>query len=154
VRYRVLVVLGVLLLASCEAAVSEPETTSAPETSADPLATTSSTSAPVDGRLAEVRDLAFAYWEAFNAYDAQKVLSYLEAGYRAEREEAVQEEIDQLGTFGVKLDISELSPPVLLGSDRAEMFVEMKEPLGTRRIRMGFLLVEGAWLIDYAEESE
>lgn len=153
-RYRVLVVLGVLLLASCEAAVSEPETTSAPETSADPLATTSSTSAPVDGRLAEVRDLAFAYWEAFNAYDAQKVLSYLEAGYRAEREEAVQEEIDQLGTFGVKLDISELSPPVLLGSDRAEMFVEMKEPLGTRRIRMGFLLVEGAWLIDYAEESE
>jgi len=155
------VIIGLVFLTACQASATQtdltepPPTTTAAQTttSADPT-TTSSALTPVDGPLAELRDLAFAYWEAFNAYDIAQVLSYLETDYVLEREETIRDDIDRLSTFGVKLGISELSPPVMLGSDRAEMYLEMSEPLGKRRIRMGFVLLEGDWIIDFAEEKE
>ena len=153
-------IIGLVFLTGCGASATQPETpepapteTTAPTTTSA-AATTSSAAAALDGSLAEVRDLAFAYWEAFNAYETEQVLAYLEADYRLEREGEIQDDIGRLSTFGVKLGISELSPPVMLGTDRAEMYIEMSEPLGKRRIRMGFLLVEGDWVIDFAEESE
>jgi len=150
---RVLTVVGVFLLAACQASASQPEVPESAVTAIDAPTTKPSSPEPVDGLPPEVRNLAFGYWEAFNAYDTELVLSYLETSYREEREENLREEIDRLSTFGVKLGITELSPPVIAGPDRAEMFLEMKEPLGTRRIRMGFVLVEGDWMIDFAEES-
>jgi hypothetical protein len=131
--------------------VQEEPALASPTTAA---ATSSTTLVEVDDSLSHLRDLGFAYWEAFNAHDVDLVLSYLEPVYRSEREETIQDEIGRLATFGVKLDLSELDPPEMTGADRAEMFLEMREPLGTRRIRMGFVLVEGAWLINYAQESE
>lgn len=154
-------IIGLVLLTGCQASATQPETpepapteTAAPTTTSTAATTTSSAAAPLDGALAELRDLALAYWEAFNAYETEHVLAYLETDYRLEREEEIQDDIGRLSTFGVKLGISELSPPVMLGSDRAEMYIEMSEPLGKRRIRMGFLLVDGDWVIDFAEESE
>ena len=32
-----------------------------------------------------IRELAFGYWEAFNAYDANRALAYLEDEYRQQR---------------------------------------------------------------------
>jgi hypothetical protein len=154
-------IIGLVLLTGCQASATQPETpepapteTTTQTTTSTAATTTSSGAAALDGSLAELRDLAFAYWEAFNAYDTEQVLAYLETDYRLEREGAVQDDIGRLSTFGVKLGISELSPPVMLGTERAEMYIEMSEPLGKRRIRMGFLLVEGDWVIDFAEESE
>jgi hypothetical protein len=154
-------IIGLVLLTGCQASATQPETpepapteTTTQTTTSTAAKTTSSGAAALDGSLAELRDLAFAYWEAFNAYDTEQVLAYLETDYRLEREGAVQDDIGRLSTFGVKLGISELSPPVMLGTERAEMYIEMSEPLGKRRIRMGFLLVGGDWVIDFAEESE
>jgi hypothetical protein len=154
-------IIGLVLLTGCQASATQPETpepapteTTTQTTTSTAATTTSSGAAALDGSLAELRDLAFAYWEAFNAYDTEQVLAYLETDYRLEREGAVRDDIGRLSTFGVKLGISELSPPVMLGTERAEMYIEMSEPLGKRRIRMGFLLAEGDWVIDFAEESE
>jgi hypothetical protein len=159
-RSRALIT-GLVLLTGCGASATQSETpepaptaTTVPTTTSTAATTTSSPAAALDGSLAELRDLAFAYWDAFNAYETEQVLAYLEADYRLEREGEIQDDIGRLSTFGVKLGISELSPPVMLGTDRAEMYIEMSEPLGKRRIRMGFLLVEGDWVIDFAEESE
>ena len=152
---------GLVLLTGCGASATQSETpdpapaaTTVPTTTSTAATTTSSPAEALDGSLVELRDLAFAYWDAFNAYETEHVLAYLEADYRLEREGEIQDDIGRLSTFGVKLGISELSPPVMLGTDRAEMYIEMSEPLGSRRIRMGFLLVEGDWVIDFAEESE
>ena len=164
----VALMIGFVLLTGCQASANQPgnpgsapvdangpTTTSpaAPTTTSTAAPTTSSASVSLDGPLADLRDLAIAYWEAFNAYDTESVLAYLETGYRLEREGEIRDDIGRLSTFGVKLGISELSPPEMLASDRAEMYLEMSEPLGKRTIRMGFLLAEGAWVIDFAEES-
>ena len=95
-----------------------------------------------------------AYWDAFNAYDADQALSYLEETYRTTREETIRAEINQIRTFGIKLGVQEEGLPVLLGDDTAEMFLEMREPLGVRRIRMAFERIDGDWLITFAEETD
>jgi hypothetical protein len=99
-----------------------------------------------------LRKLAFAYWEAFNAYDVERVLSYLETAYRAEREAQIRTDIGRIKTFGVKLGMSEATPPQTLGDGQWEMYLNMKEPLGTRRIRMAFRQVDGAWKLTYSQE--
>ncbi len=100
-----------------------------------------------------LRKLAFAYWEAFNAYDAEKALGYMEESYRQQQREEVGNEIELIKLFGVKLEVSENTPPHLKGENEREMYLNLKEPLGTRLIRMAFRHVEGEWKIIHAEEQ-
>ena len=101
-----------------------------------------------------LRKLAFAYWEAFNAYDADRALGYLEEDYRQQQDSAVRDDIGMIKLFSVKLGMSEETPPQVVGNDEWEMYLTMKEPLGTRRIRMAFQKVEGEWKITFAEEAK
>ena len=101
-----------------------------------------------------LRKLAFAYWEAFNAYDADRALGYLEEDYRQQQDSAVRDDIGLIKLFSVKLGVSEETPPQVVGNDEWEMYLTMKEPLGTRRIRMAFQKVEGEWKITFAEEAK
>ncbi len=101
-----------------------------------------------------LRKLAFAYWEAFNAYDADKALGYLEEDYRQQQDSAVRDDIGMIELFSVKLGMSEETPPQVAGNDEWEMYLTMKEPLGTRRIRMAFRKVAGDWKIIFAEEAK
>ncbi|MCY4583902.1 MAG: hypothetical protein OXE50_14085 [Chloroflexi bacterium] len=103
---------------------------------------------------AHLRELAFGYWEAFNAYDADGTLAYLEGGYRAQREENVRTEIGRIDLFNVQLGVSEEAPPWIIEGGGREMYLTMKEPLGTRRIRMEFQDVEGEWKITFAQQTE
>ena len=101
-----------------------------------------------------LRKLAFAYWEAFNAYDADKALGYLEEDYRQQQDSAVRDDIGMIKLFSVKLGMSEETSPHVVGNDEWEMYLTMKEPLGTRRIRMAFRKVAGDWKIIFAEEAK
>ena len=113
-----------------------------------------STGPVTDSREAEaLRQLAFAYWEAFNAYDPEKTLGYMEESYRQQQQEEVRSEIELIELFGVKLEVSENTPPHAVSEDEREMFLNLKEPLGTRLIRMAFRNVEGEWKIIHAEEQ-
>ena len=101
-----------------------------------------------------LRQLAFAYWDAFNSYDADRTLGYLEEDYRQQRDETVRGEIARIKLFGVKLGVSEESPPWIVGPAEREMYLTMKEPLGERRILMVFREVAGEWTITFAEEAK
>ena len=101
-----------------------------------------------------LRQLAYAYWDAFNAYDAVRALGYLEEGYRAERDEEVRSEIAMVQLFGVRLGVAEDTPPHVVDQDKREMYLMMEEPIGTRRIHMVFQEVDGEWKIAHAEEPE
>ena len=101
-----------------------------------------------------LRQLAFAYWEAFNAYDADRALGYLEEDYRQQRDEEVRGEIARIKRFRVKLGLSEETAPWVVSDDERQMYLTMKEPLGKRRIRMTFREVAGEWRIIFAEEAK
>ena len=66
-----------------------------------------------DSREADaLRQLAFAYWDAFNSYDAERALGYLEEDYRQQRDETIRAEIARIKLFGVKLGVSRRVPSV------------------------------------------
>ena len=119
---------------------AEPEPTAAPE--GDPET------------LGALKALAFEYWIAVNARDVEKALSYLEDSYRAEREEDIAAEIGQLELFGVTLGVSERSAPTLLSPTEGEMMLNIREPLGTRKYRVGFVMVDREWRIHFVGEVE
>ncbi len=102
--------------------------------------------------LEEMRRVAFAYWEAFNNYDPDKTLSYLEDNYREQREDTVRDEISRVKRFRVHLGMSEEAAPKFTSPEEGEMLFKMKEPLGSRKIRMAFRKVNGEWKIVFAEE--
>ncbi len=120
----------------------------------------SPTATPNPGPVADpqeadaLRQLAFAYWEAFNAYDADRALGYLEEDYRQQRDEEVRGEIQRIKRFRVKLGLSEETAPWVVSHDEREMYLTMKEPLGKRRIRMTFREVAEEWRIIFAEEAK
>ena len=146
-----LMAMSIILLAACgESAYVTTTIAAAPST---PPTTIAVTTPPAEPPTAELRELAFAYWDAFNGYDADRVLSYLEEGYRTTRQDPIRAEIDQISSFGIKLGVQEESPPVMLGDDAAEMYLELKNPLGVRRIRMAFERIDGDWTITFAEET-
>ena len=120
---------------------SDPTPTLSPGPVADPA------------EAAHLRDLAFGYWEAFNAYDPDRVLAYLEDEYRQQREEQLRTEIGRIDLFNVQLGLSEEAPPWIIDGGGREMYLTLKEPLGTRRIRMEFQAVEGEWKITFAQEA-
>jgi hypothetical protein len=150
-------VLVLLLAAGCSAgafvaAGSATDSATAVTDSATPQASAAGPQVSEPLEAETLRRLAFAYWDAYNAYDADTVLSYLEPGERSKREATIRSEIGQLKTFGVKLGVTEQSAPVLTGPETAEMLLAMKEPLGSRTIKMVFLLRDGRWLITAADE--
>ena len=133
---------------------SSPTPTLSPTPTPSPIPTPSPGSVDDADEANALRQLAFAYWEAFNAYDADTALGYLEKDYRRQRDEEVRGEIARISLFRVKLGVSEETPPSITGHDEREMYLTMKEPLGTRRIRMAFRGVAGEWKITFAEEAK
>lgn len=145
-KYACLVVVSIVFLVSCGESAS-----STTRTDPEPSLPTTAAADPV---TAELRGLAFAYWDAFNGYDADLVLSYLEDTYRVAHDESIRTEIGSISAFGIQLGVQEEGPPVVLDDGTAEIFIELREPLGTRRIRMAFAQIDGDWMITFAEESD
>jgi len=152
-------ILAAMLAAACAGPVATsgptptPAATPAPTPTATPptpLAVPLGSIAPAEADA--LRRLAFAYWDAYNAYDVDRILSYLEPSERAKREAGIRDEIGRLKTFGVKLGISEQSPPALSAPDTGEMLMTMQEPLGSRTMKMVFLHRDGRWWVTAADE--
>ncbi|MDP3062752.1 MAG: hypothetical protein Q8O40_06025 [Chloroflexota bacterium] len=150
---RWLMVTALVVLAAAACAAPSPTATLTPTPTAAATAAAIAQASATD-EPDTLRKLTFAYWEAFNAYDVERVLAYLEAAYRAEREGQIRTDIGRIKTFGVKLGVSEASPPQASGDGQWEMYLNMKEPLGTRRIRMAFRQAEGDWTITYSQEVQ
>ena len=135
--------------------VDDPEPTSTPTAIPEPTPTPADDPEPTpdaEEKAETFRRMTFEYWEAFNAYDADRVLEFLEEAYGQEREEKIRSDIGRLKLFSVQLGVTEESPPSMVDEDEWEMYLTMKEPLGTRRIRMAFRQVDGEWKVVFSEE--
>lgn len=132
---------------------TEAPSTSTPSSTASPGSTAPSAAGAIsDADAQAVRELVSAYWDAYNAYDADRAVSYLDERYRPMKEELVRHEIGRIKAFSVTLGVSEKTPPVLNGPDEAEIHLDMKEPIGTREIAMKFARHGDTWAITYSEE--
>ena len=132
---------------------STAEPTSATSVPASDTSATTAQGAAMSAKDAQaVRDLAFKFWAAYNAYEPDTAVSYLDETYRVTKEAVVRDEISRIKTFGVTLGMSEKTAPALTGPDQAEMYLTMKEPIGTRTMLMKFDKQDGAWIITYSEE--
>ena len=127
----------------------EPTVTPSPTPQSEPDPTpTPEPSPPLDAQEADaIRTLATAYWEALNAYEADKVLGYLEENYRLEEGEALLENIELMKTFAVKLTVSEESAPEAVDDETREMYWTVKSPLNVEHVRMVFRQIGGEWKI-------
>jgi len=151
---RILLAIALLATAALAASCGGTSSSAGQATSpATPASTSPASTTPLGAEDAQaVRDLALAYWAAYNAYDPEKAISYLDESYRPAQEKIVRDDIGRIKTFGVKLGVSEKSAPVLIGPEQAEMYLNMKTPTGTRTLWMKFARRGDAWTITYVEE--
>ena len=95
------------------------------------------------------RQVVFAYWEAFNNYDVEGVLAFLEESYRLEREEGIASEIGQMQSFGVKLGVEEEAEPTTTPEGKVEIKIKLSVPMGQpdRHITYELVKINGEWKI-------
>lgn len=132
-----LLVLALLIFPACTQpaeAPSEGATPPAPTVSEDEEA---------------ARQVVFAYWEAFNNYDVEGVLSYLEESYRLEREEGITSEIDQMQAVGVKLGVEEEAEPTTTPEGKVEikMLIDVPMPMPDRHVTYQLEKINDEWKI-------
>ena len=111
-------------------------------------------STPRDDASVRIRNTAFAYWDAWNSYDADKVLAFLEPSYRGVEEERIRRDIGRTQGFNARLRLTEESPPGRLDSGHWEMLLSMRTPIDMRRIRMTFLVEEDHCWITFSGQVE
>lgn len=133
-------------------ATAAPTTTPSPTSTAAPTPQPSPEPMPEDpaADIAAIRAIIVAYWEAFNDWDADRALSMLEPAYRAAEDPLIRRDIDRMERFGVRLEVSEESAPTLDADGDYETYVTMVTPIDTRRLRMVFRRIDGAWWIVFS----
>jgi hypothetical protein len=99
-----------------------------------------------------VRDRALGYWAAYNAYDVDKAVSYLADSVKPAKADVIRSEVGRIKTFNVQLGVSEKTPPELIGTDQAQMYLKMKTPTGMRTVLMKFSRNGELWMVTYSEE--
>jgi hypothetical protein len=140
-----------LLLAGCGTDTSSSEESAG--ATGSPAVSPSWTGVPISAAdTLAVRRLVGSFWEAYNAYDPERVISYLDEHYRPIKEPVVRDEIRRLKAFSVTLGVSEKSAPVLVEPNEAEVFLNMKTPTGTRTVRMRLVRRGDDWVVTYSEE--
>ncbi len=145
------VVAAALVLAACGALSSSATKPSG--ASPSPAVSASWTGPPISAADAKaVRQRAMAYWAAFNAYKPEKVIAFLDESYKAVEAEVVRTDVGRIKTFHVQLGVSEKTAPVLIGRDRAEIYLDMKTPTGTRTVLMQFVRRGDRWMVTFSEE--
>jgi hypothetical protein len=108
--------------------------------------------ADLSGETEAIRQVIMAYWEAFNAYDVERVLSYMEGSWRKERSETVRGDIGRMKLFRVKLGVEEESPPVITGNGEAEVMIKLSTPIGVKHDYFRLVKVGEEWKVSFSEE--
>ena len=102
------------------------------------------------------RQVVFAYWEAFNSYDLEGVLAFLEESWREERTESIASEISQMEMADMTMGVEEeAEPEVTDGTIAIKMFIDIPVIFMPDRHYIYYLKnIEGEWKIYLAEEVE
>ncbi|MBI4297996.1 MAG: hypothetical protein HY676_05635 [Chloroflexi bacterium] len=123
-------------------------------TSPQPFSTLDLSGEGYTQELVAVRGVITEYWGGFNSYDKERVLALLTPEYHQIRAERIVSDIGRLKLFRVKLGWGEEAPPTVKPEGTAQVFIEIREPLGTRRVEMDFQKRKEGWRITFVEEVE
>ena len=145
--------------APARAAATRPLVTASPAVTKPPATATEqpTATAPPESdteNAAAVRRIVRDYWAAFNDYDAERALNFLEPGYRALEEEPIRRDIRRMRLFRVKLEVSEETPPTRNANGDYETYLAVATPIDTRRLLMVFQRLDGHWRIAFSGEVE
>jgi hypothetical protein len=167
-----LLILGLVIFSACAKPAETPppstpppattqEEAAAPPPSAPPTTTTpEDEETPPPATITEedveaARQVVFAYWEAFNNYDVEGVLAFLEESYRQEREESITSEIGQMEAFHVKIGVEEEAEPVITPEGMVGIKIKLSVPMGQpdRHITYHLGKINDEWKIYLAVEE-
>ena len=103
------------------------------------------------------RQVVFAYWEAYNSYDLEGVLAFLEESWREERADIIAQDMGQMESAGMTMGVEEEAEPEVTaeGTIAIKMFIDIPVIFMSDRHYIYYLKnVEGEWKIYLAEEVE
>ncbi len=93
------------------------------------------------------RQVVFDYWEAFNNYDVEGVLAYLEEPYRLVKEESITSEIGQMQSFNATLGVEEEALPTITPEGKVKIKIKLSTPLGARHVTYDLVKINNEWKI-------
>ena len=133
-----------------------PTTEPAPAPAPAPEPTPATTQPPTTFTQEDIDDakqVVFEYWDAFNNYDAEGALAYLEESYRPERAESIKSDIGRMQSFGAKLGVEEESEPTITSEGEVEIKIKLSTPLGAKHVTYHLVKVNGEWKICLSERE-
>jgi hypothetical protein len=150
----ILLLIPVLVLfAACGQAADEPLGTETPAESNAPEDNGEVAGTLSQGEIDAARQVVYDYWEAFNAYDVEGVLDYLEESYRQLRADEIPGEIGQMEGAGVTLELEEEAEPVVTPEGIVVIQIKLIVPiLSDRHITYDLVKIDGDWKICDSEE--
>jgi len=155
-----LLVLALVAGAACTQVTEAPPETDLSPTTPPPATTTPAqaeeTTPPAtitEEDIEAARQVVFAYWEAFNSYDVDGVLAFLEESWREDRADDIAGEIGQMEMFGVTLEVEEEAEPAIT-DETVGIKMLVKTPLGAKHYIYYLKEIDGEWKIYFAEEVE
>ena len=104
--------------------------------------------------MAAIHKIIEEYWAALNDYDVDHAITMLEENYRAAEEELIRKDIGRMKLFRVKLGVSVEKPLSLIEAGDYEIYLNLKTPVDTRRVKMVFRKIEEQWRIVFSDEIE
>jgi hypothetical protein len=164
-----LLALALIASAACTQTVETPPETSqlaiiqeeeTPSTSTPtPEATESEKTQPpattTEEDIEAARQVVFAYREAYNNYDVEGALSFLEESHRAEREDEIRSDIAQMDTYNIKLGVEEEAEPEVTADGMVAIYIKLDVPVfGQKDRHVVYKLTElaGEWKICISED--
>jgi hypothetical protein len=130
-----LLVMALLILPACTQPAEAPPSGTPPPATIAP------------GDAAAAWQVVSAYWEAFNNYDVEGTLSFLEESYRLEKEASIKSEIGQMQAYGVKLGVEEEAEPTLTAEGKVEIKIKLTTPVGAKHDTFDLTKINNEWKI-------
>ena len=152
--FACLLILALVVCSACaQPAEAPPDSTPPPTTTQKEEAEAPPPATITEEDVEAARQVVFAYLEAFNNYDVDGVLAFLEESWRQEREESITSEIGQMESFGVKLGVEEEAESVITPDEKVEIKIKLTTPIGAKHVTYQLVKIDGEWKICLAVEE-
>jgi hypothetical protein len=148
-----LLILALVVCSACAQPAEAPPDSTPPPTTTEEEAETPPPATITEEDVEAARQVVFAYLEAFNNYDVEGTLAFLEESLRQEREESITSEIGQMESFSVKLGVEEEAEPAITPDGKVEIKIKLTTPLGDKHVTYQLVKINGEWKICLAVEE-
>lgn len=119
------------------------------ETEATPTATISPEEA---AEIEAIRQVIKGYWEAFNSYNHEKLLTFMTDSWGEEAGDGYKSNMNSMRWLRIKIGVTEEDAPHLISPTEATTAVRLKTPIGTKIADYILLKIDGEWKINSSVE--